>query len=256
MEKMNDKEKIDKFIHSNLNDDFGLSVDDLVGKVKGIGRFSAWCGNNSSQIKQVLNAVKSIGVSPALFAAYEKNEGYNPSWGWLNHTSPQGNYLNDAKFVARKLVSQSRQAGSPSWIDQGNPVDFVPASVKSKGNYDFSHHMKNGKVGRAYIPLTAAATWAAYYPEGLKASYNRVQNYGNPFLDAANTILAWGGKIDGKGGSSSGSSHSGSPSGGLDVVARAFEQFLKKLQDSMQCCLLYTSPSPRDGLLSRMPSSA
>ena len=23
-----------------------------------------------------------------------------------------------------------------------------------------------------------------------------------------------------------------------------------------QCCLLYTSPSPRDGLLSRMPSSA
>ena len=29
--------------------------------------------------------------------------------------------------------------------------------------------------------------------------------------------------------------------------------FLKKLADA---CLLYTSPSPRDGLLSRMPSSA
>lgn len=237
---MNDKEKIDKFIHSNLNDDFGLSVDDLVGKVKGIGRFSAWCGNNSSQIKQVLNAVKSIGVSPALFAAYEKNEGYNGSWGWLNHTSPQGNYLNDAKFVARKLVSQSRQAGTPSWIDAGNPVDFVPSSVKSKGNYDFSHKMKNGKVGRAYIPLTAAATWAAYYPEGLQASYNRVQTYGNPFLDAANTILGWGGKIDGKGGSSSSGSHSGSSSSGssgssaLDVVKKAFESFLNKLQDAMQ----------------------
>ena len=26
--------------------------------------------------------------------------------------------------------------------------------------------------------------------------------------------------------------------------------------DACQCCLLYTSPSPRDGLLSRMPSSA
>ena len=25
---------------------------------------------------------------------------------------------------------------------------------------------------------------------------------------------------------------------------------------SINCCLLYTSPSPRDGLLSRMPSSA
>ena len=26
--------------------------------------------------------------------------------------------------------------------------------------------------------------------------------------------------------------------------------------DSVEICLLYTSPSPRDGLLSRMPSSA
>ena len=26
--------------------------------------------------------------------------------------------------------------------------------------------------------------------------------------------------------------------------------------NNMKCCLLYTSPSPRDGLLSRMPSSA
>ena len=27
-------------------------------------------------------------------------------------------------------------------------------------------------------------------------------------------------------------------------------------RDVLLCCLLYTSPSPRDGLLSRMPSSA
>ena len=31
--------------------------------------------------------------------------------------------------------------------------------------------------------------------------------------------------------------------------------FVKKL-DILSHCLLYTSPSPRDGLLSRMPSSA
>ena len=29
-----------------------------------------------------------------------------------------------------------------------------------------------------------------------------------------------------------------------------------KLYEKLQSCLLYTSPSPRDGLLSRMPSSA
>ena len=30
----------------------------------------------------------------------------------------------------------------------------------------------------------------------------------------------------------------------------------KKFQTQTEDCLLYTSPSPRDGLLSRMPSSA
>ena len=31
---------------------------------------------------------------------------------------------------------------------------------------------------------------------------------------------------------------------------------LEKLMERHEDCLLYTSPSPRDGLLSRMPSSA
>ena len=31
---------------------------------------------------------------------------------------------------------------------------------------------------------------------------------------------------------------------------------LDQLSNVSGCCLLYTSPSPRDGLLSRMPSSA
>ena len=37
----------------------------------------------------------------------------------------------------------------------------------------------------------------------------------------------------------------------VDLVHRGV-----KTMDCMYCCLLYTSPSPRDGLLSRMPSSA
>ena len=38
-----------------------------------------------------------------------------------------------------------------------------------------------------------------------------------------------------------------------DDVLASLEQMKK---DAPQTCLLYTSPSPRDGLLSRMPSSA
>ena len=36
---------------------------------------------------------------------------------------------------------------------------------------------------------------------------------------------------------------------------KRFESFTRNL-DGILVCLLYTSPSPRDGLLSRMPSSA
>ena len=32
--------------------------------------------------------------------------------------------------------------------------------------------------------------------------------------------------------------------------------FYNEITGYCKCCLLYTSPSPRDGLLSRMPSSA
>ena len=37
---------------------------------------------------------------------------------------------------------------------------------------------------------------------------------------------------------------------------KADEVFYQNLFDGVMSCLLYTSPSPRDGLLSRMPSSA
>ena len=41
----------------------------------------------------------------------------------------------------------------------------------------------------------------------------------------------------------------------FDKAKKRFSICTKKgIQDI--CCLLYTSPSPRDGLLSRMPSSA
>ena len=48
----------------------------------------------------------------------------------------------------------------------------------------------------------------------------------------------------------------------LDGVERILEDefdIVEKVEDGralVEACLLYTSPSPRDGLLSRMPSSA
>ena len=50
----------------------------------------------------------------------------------------------------------------------------------------------------------------------------------------------------------------------IDIVGRgsrgwenhSIETFLEAAHAWAESCLLYTSPSPRDGLLSRMPSSA
>ena len=43
---------------------------------------------------------------------------------------------------------------------------------------------------------------------------------------------------------------------GNPIVDEFKDNILKKFSTLVQSCLLYTSPSPRDGLLSRMPSSA
>ena len=45
----------------------------------------------------------------------------------------------------------------------------------------------------------------------------------------------------------------------IDQLRQEFQTLQKQYGDrltALETCLLYTSPSPRDGLLSRMPSSA
>src|SRR5690606_1482553 len=105
------------FIHSSVSDDFGLTVEQVAEKCKNDGRFSAWLNGDVSRIKEVLNKVKENGVSPAFFASYEKTEGYNSKWGWLNHTSVNGNPVTDADSVSKWIVSQSKNTtDKPAWI--------------------------------------------------------------------------------------------------------------------------------------------
>ena len=188
-------EKLKAYVESPISNEFGLSIAQVANAGKTYGRFSALVNGNIPQITEVLTIVKQAGMSPAFFAAYEATEGYNSKWGWLNHTTQQGSYTNDARSVAQKVVTTSKSTSfNPSWIDYGNPVDFVPQSVKTEGNAHFTS-MPLGTIGRAFIPLTAAATWEVYYPNGLKKEYNQVQNYGAPLNHSMNLIEGWGGTI-------------------------------------------------------------
>lgn len=185
------------FIHSSVSSDFGLTVEQVAEKCKNDGRFSAWLNGDITRIKEVLNKVKENGVSPAFFAAYEKTEGYNSKWGWLNHTSVNGNPVSDADSVSKWIVSQSKNTtDKPAWIDFANYKDFVPDSVKIAGNADFAN-ITSGSIGKVVIAGTAAATWEVYFPNGLKAEYNGVQNYGTPINHMMGYIIAWGGSING-----------------------------------------------------------
>ena len=190
-------ERMRNFVHSKVSNDFGLTVEVVADKCKSYGRFSSWLNGDTGLIIEVLNKVKENGVSPSFFASYEKTEGYNSSWGWLNHTTPQGNYLQDSDSVSQWIVTQSNNTtDQPAWIDFANYNDFVPSAVKTAGNADFNG-MPAGSIGEVVIAGTAAATWEVYYPNGLKAEYNGVQDYGAPINAMMDSIEEWGGSISG-----------------------------------------------------------
>lgn len=191
-------------MHASISESFSLSNDQIAQFVHDdprSNRFGLWCGNDLGKIKQVLDTVGGKGISPAWFASWEINEGLGYTNGgidsWLNHfDNPQGDWLQDAGAVADWITATSQVKGGLAWIDAGNPVDFVPADVKAKGEADFAS-MSLGTIGVVYLQGTAAATWAYYYPNGLLAEYNQVQNYGDPFAGVVDTINAMGGSIGG-----------------------------------------------------------
>ena len=65
-----------KFLESDIDDNFGISIDEVAENVKTYARFDSLLGGNVSNIKKVLNIVKDAGMSPTFFGAYEINESY------------------------------------------------------------------------------------------------------------------------------------------------------------------------------------
>ncbi|MCA9331095.1 C40 family peptidase, partial [Candidatus Saccharibacteria bacterium] len=151
-------------------------------------------GLSTSNIGEITSAIKAAGVSPVFFYAYTVNEG-GGAGGFINHygSDAAGGGVGNAQRDAEYLANQSKIMDSqPSWIDAGNPVDFVPQDIKDSGNASFQS-MPEGTIGRAYIPATAATTWEVYYPNGLKKEYNKVQDYGHPLNDTMENIQKMGG---------------------------------------------------------------
>lgn len=189
-------DNVKKFLEHKVSDGFGCSRDKIVAGCKNYGRFKYWLDSDESRINQLLDEVEKAGMSAELFAAKEIQEGYNSSWGWHNHTVPQGDPITDAQYVVRYTLEVSEGEYSLAWDDPGGgTVGVVPQSVRDEGNAHYAT-LPPHTIGRAYLAMTAAAVWAMYYPDALSASVNGVQDYADPISGVMDLINEWGGNLD------------------------------------------------------------
>lgn len=190
-------DSVKKFLEHKISDGFGCSREKIVAGCKDFGRFKHWLGSDETKINQLLDEVEKAGMSAELFAAKEREEGFNPELGWHNHTYIKGDPIEDAKFVVSYTLGVSEEEGHhPAWDDPyGGTVGVVPQSIMDEGNAHYAT-LGSGTIGRAYIAMTAAATWAMYYPEALSASVNGVTDYDDPLSGVMTRIKEWGGDID------------------------------------------------------------
>lgn len=199
---MANSSEIKAFCQAPINAMFGLTVDELWKKITWANtptaRFYYWCHDNEAQVKAVWKKCLEKGVSPVWFTAYEFVEGYNASLNWLNHFQyrPPLDPVGDCATTCDWIVSTSKNPNvSPAWDDPGGgTVGMVPQSVRQNGNAEYAK-WGLGTIGHVYGAGTAAAAWAIWYPQGLKAEYNGVQNYGNPLSQCVDYIKSWGGSL-------------------------------------------------------------
>ena len=182
------------FMKEAVNYDFKLTIDKVVdwiiqdGKV---GRFNAWCNNNRTKCKQVLEAVQGAGMSAAWFAAYEKAENgnglasvdYGGTMSWLNsryiggqqagEPALTGDPVNDARATVQimlKYTTSSTPAG-------GFGVDITRATEAMKA-------LPSPSIGRLYVACTAAAA---------AELINQDIGYGKPMAHCASILQSIGG---------------------------------------------------------------
>ena len=214
--------EIKAFCQAPINATFGLTTNELWKKINwantATARFYYWCQDNESKVKAVWKKCQEKGVSPVWFTAYEFVEGYNSSLNWLNHFQyrPPLDPVGDCATTCDWIVATSQNSNlSPAWDDPGGgTVGMVPQSVRDNGNAEFAK-WGLGTIGHVYGAGTAAAAWAIWYPQGLKAEYNGVQNYGNPLAQCVDLIKSWGGSLSDYGAESSPSQDNNSGSNNL-----------------------------------------
>lgn len=180
------------FLAMDISNDFGVDEDKMIAYfIKNSIKAKTRLGGNADNVKKLMKIVKANGMSPELFIAYEIQE-QGDYWGWLNHTSQKGDAYSDADSVSKWAVgaAKSTQKVQLAWYDMAFPYYTTPADLQKAGQ-EFADALPSGAIGRMYLSGTAAATWGAFDPNGLKKEYNKVQNYGDPIKGVMDLLNSW-----------------------------------------------------------------
>lgn len=177
-----------------ITDEFDVDYEKMFNSYLGFPRIQAWGLNSRASFNQLNEIIRSQGVSPVFFWAYESGEGYNPSTSFLNHFYTNGSSAQEeCRRTAAWVHSESQTSGSLAWYDAMYPYYTSPADKQAKGNA-YMAETKPGMIARVMLKGTAAATWAMFDPAALSGSVNGVQDYSDPFKHQMSAIASWQGE--------------------------------------------------------------
>lgn len=188
---------VTSFLKTSINNDFGCDPEKMYKDVANFAKVKHYFGGSKEQIKKATERIKSNGVSPEWFWAYEGQE-QGVGYGWLNHFQGMGDPWSNLDKTCTWIKETSRQTHQLAWYDAGFPTKYTtPKEKQEKGNKVYNS-LPKGSIGRVYLTGTAAATWAAFDPEALKGKVNGVQDYGDPIKGCIQTLKKWGSGGSGK----------------------------------------------------------
>ena len=183
----------EEYAKNMITDEFDVDYEKMFNSYLGFPRIQAWGLNSRASFNQLNEIIRSQGVSPVFFWAYESGEGYNPSTSFLNHFYTNGSSAQEeCRRTAAWVHSESQTSGSLAWYDAMYPYYTSPADKQAKGNA-YMAETQPGMIARVMLKGTAAATWAMFDPDALSGSVNGVQDYSDPFKHQMSAIASWQG---------------------------------------------------------------
>lgn len=177
-------DSVEGFAKSPINADFAVNKSQMCQDFANRDvRVRAW----GVDVNRLYDTVKSAGVSPEWFFAYDLAEGNPTSYSWLNHF---GSHLADPYADATRVCNWIKQF---AYSDSFTPATGFGAYASPQLTAQWNQEFGKGTIGRLYLQGTAAAV--------MEMANENSGRYGRPLAQCVGFIKGWGGHTNSGGGS-------------------------------------------------------